>query len=134
MQIDLQGVAPLLQVFDMPTSLRFYRDMLGFQVAYSSGDGDDVDWVMLRLNAIELMLNTAYEKFMRPLGPDTKRIEAHDDTVLYFGCADVDATYRILLDKGLNLEKPKITGYGWKAIQIKDPDNFLLVFHCPSPN
>jgi glyoxylase I family protein len=112
MQIDLQGVAPLLQVFDMPTSLRFYRDMLGFQVAYSSGDGDDVDWVMLRLNAIE----------------------AHDDTVLYFGCADVDATYRILLDKGLNLEKPKITGYGWKAIQIKDPDNFLLVFHCPSPN
>jgi hypothetical protein len=30
--MDIHGVAPLLQVFDMPTSLRLYRDLLGFTV------------------------------------------------------------------------------------------------------
>lgn len=28
----IQGLCPLMQVFDMPTSLAFYRDLLGFQV------------------------------------------------------------------------------------------------------
>ena len=30
--MDIHGVAPLLQVFDMPTSIRFYRDVLGHQL------------------------------------------------------------------------------------------------------
>ena len=30
MGIELRGVCALLQVFDMPTSVRFYRDVLGF--------------------------------------------------------------------------------------------------------
>ena len=32
MDLQIDGMAPLLQVFDMPTSLRFYRDVLGFEV------------------------------------------------------------------------------------------------------
>ena len=69
LKIDLQGMAPLMQVFDMPTSLKFYRDILGFKVVQSSGEGDNVDWVLLELNKIELMLNSAYEKEYRPANP-----------------------------------------------------------------
>jgi hypothetical protein len=32
MAIEIQGMAPPLQVFDMPTSIKFYRDVLGFEV------------------------------------------------------------------------------------------------------
>jgi hypothetical protein len=32
MAIDVRGLVPLLQVFDMPTSIRFYRDVLGFEL------------------------------------------------------------------------------------------------------
>jgi hypothetical protein len=39
-------------------------------------NGDDVDWVLLKLNSIELMLNTAYEKQNRPPEPDEQRIAA----------------------------------------------------------
>jgi glyoxylase I family protein len=65
-KICLRGMAPLLQVFDMPASLRFYRDMLGFVVVEFSGAADDVDWVLLSFNDISLMLNTTYEKHIRP--------------------------------------------------------------------
>lgn len=129
--INLEGIAPLLQVFDMPTSLCFYRDILGFDVVQSSGQGDDVDWVLLKSNAIELMLNTAYEKPDRPTTPDVKRKAAHSDTILYFGCPDTDATYAYLTRKGLDVKKPQITGYGWKALNVIDPDGYHLCFHYP---
>ena len=29
MALDIHGIAPLLQVFDMPIAVRFYRDVLG---------------------------------------------------------------------------------------------------------
>ena len=97
MGIDIRGMAPLLQVFDMPTSIAFYRDTLGFEVVTTSKPGGEhFDWALLRLNGVELMLNTAYEEGARPPAPDPARIAAHDDTCLYFGCPDVDSAYAFL--------------------------------------
>jgi glyoxylase I family protein len=131
MPINLKGIAPLLQVFDMPTSLRFYRDTLGFKIIQSSGQGDDVDWVLLSLNDIEIMLNTAYEKHARPISPNSERKSAHSDTILYFGCPDIESTYTFLVNKGVSSRKPATTGYGWKALDIYDPDGYHLCFHWP---
>jgi glyoxylase I family protein len=39
--MGIHGVAPLLQVFGMPTAIRFYRDVLGFTIWGSSEAGDD---------------------------------------------------------------------------------------------
>lgn len=66
MALDLRGLAPLLQVFDMPASIRFYRDLLGFELVSTSHPGEQFDWALLRLNGVELMLNTAYEAEARP--------------------------------------------------------------------
>ena len=82
--MDIHGVSPLLQVFDMPTAIRFYRDVLGFQVWSRSEPGDDCNWAGLRLNGAEVMLNTAYEADQRPAVPDAKRIAAHEDPCLFF--------------------------------------------------
>ena len=71
MAIAIQGLAPLLQVFDMPRSIAFYRDMLGFQVVGAAPDvpDDRFDWALLRRDGVELMLNTAYEADARPPVP-----------------------------------------------------------------
>ena len=131
--IEIRGPAPLLQVFDMPTSISFYRDKLCFGIAGQSQSemGDDCDWVLLRLNGLELMLNTAYEKHERPGYPDPLRISAHLDTAIFFGCPDVDRAYAFIRSKGIDVKKPVITGYGFKAIQLTDPDGYGLTFHWP---
>ncbi|HEY4146252.1 VOC family protein [Pinirhizobacter sp.] len=36
MSTKLVGVTPLIQVFDMPASVEFYRDKLGFEVVSAS--------------------------------------------------------------------------------------------------
>jgi glyoxylase I family protein len=74
--LDLHGVTTLLQVYDMPTSIRFYRDLLGFQIVSTSPAlGEDrFHWVWLRLGGADLMLNTAYESDdERPPVPDHAR-------------------------------------------------------------
>lgn len=128
---SIKGMCPYIEVFDMPTSLRFYRDLLGFTIIQCSGAGDDVDWVLLQLDDIELMLNTAYEKEDRPPVPDITRNKGHQDIAFFFGCPDIDAMYNYLMEKGVSLRAPFITGYGWKAITLKDPDGYGLWFHWP---
>lgn len=116
----------------MPTSLAFYRDKLGFEVTGTSGQGDNSGWVMLQLHDVILMLNTAYDDDDRPAQPDPMRMAGHMDTAIYFGCPDTGALYEYLTAKGLNIQKPSITGYGFKALTLIDPDGFTLVFHWPA--
>jgi glyoxylase I family protein len=130
MPIDMQGLCPLLQVFDMPTSVRFYRDLLGFEVFSSSPprSPDDSDWVWLKRGETELMLNTAYEFGSRPLARDPARVAAHDDTCLFIGCPDVDEAYRTLRSKNVDVKEPKVAPYGMKQLYLKDPDGYALCF------
>jgi catechol 2,3-dioxygenase-like lactoylglutathione lyase family enzyme len=129
MAIELHGSCPLLMVFDMPKSLAFYRDILGFKVINDSGQGDESGWVWLRLNDSDLMLNTAFEDEFRPATLDAERQKNHEDTILYFGCPDVDSAYEYLREKGLQLKEPEITDYGFKAISLSDPDGYGIVLH-----
>ena len=132
MAIEVQGVAPLLQVFDMPRSIRFYRDLLGFEVAgrakAMSDDPDDVNWAMLQLSNATIMLNTAYDPDDVPAEPDPGRWSGHDDTCLFFGCPDVDAAFEHLISKGLDVNPPKVAWYGMKQLYLKDPDGFGICF------
>lgn len=130
--MDIHGVAPLLQVYDMPTAIRFYRDLLGFTVANTSAPGDDCDWCLLKLNGAEVMLNTAYERDQRPSAPDPARIAAHNDVGLFFGCRDLDAAYLHLRDHGVSLQEPKVAPYGMKQLWFKDPDGYGLCFQWPA--
>ena len=131
MALEVSGLTPLLQVYDMPTSVRFYRDVLGFEIMRTSpvlGE-DRFHWALLRLGNAELMLNTAYEfDDERPAKPDHARTAAHDDTGLFFACPDVDAAYKELSSKGVNVKKPSITGYGMKQMYLRDPDGYALCF------
>lgn len=125
--MDIHGVAPLLQVFDMPTAIRFC-----FEVWATSEPGDNCNWAGLRLNGAEVMLNTAYEADKRPATSDAKRIAAHQDTCLFFGCKDLDAAYRHLRAHGVTLKEPAIAPYGMKQLWFSDPDGYGICFQWPA--
>lgn len=129
MEAKVHEMCPLLNVFDMPGSLRFYCDILGFQLIQSGGPANDMGWALLRLGDIWLMLNTQYELPDRPASPDVARKSAHSDTALYFNSPDIDDIYRHLKSKGIDVGEPYVTGYGFKAIDLKDPDGYTIVFH-----
>jgi glyoxylase I family protein len=128
MSLKLESLCPLIQVFDMPRSLAFYRDLLGFEVVEQSKPRDDCDWVWLSLGEVSLMLNTMYEAPRRPAAPDPARAAAHGDIGFYIGAPDVDAVYAHLLAHGVEVNPPKIAPYGMKQLYLRDPDGYWLCF------
>ena len=132
MTLTIRGLCPLIQVFDMPTSLRFYRDLLGFSEVQKSGAGDDVGWAWLRHGDAELMLNTAYDEGQRPPVADAARVAAHGDTVLFMGCEDLDGAYAELVARGIAASPPKVAHYGMKQLSFMDPDGFGVCLQWPA--
>lgn len=130
MTIDIQRMTPLLQVFDMPNSLKFYCDVLGFEIVQTDTNttAPNHNWVWLRLSDTDLMLNTAYEPDTQPPAADRRRIEAHRDVALFFGAPDVDAVYAHLRAKGIDVQAPTVAPYGMKQLFLRDPDGFGLCF------
>src|ERR1041384_6061514 len=102
MGLEIRALTPLIQVFSMPRALGFYRDVLGFEVASDSGNGDDSSWIWLRFNDMNLMLNDQYEPGLVPESPPPERTRWHDDTCLYFSCPDPDGVYAYLRSKNVN--------------------------------
>ena len=131
MTLRVGGFATLIQVFDMPTSLVFYRDVLGFHVISDAPADGQCDWAWLRSGDSELMLNTAYEAEDRPPAPDPARIRAHADTALFFGCDDVDAVYAHLRARQIAAREPLVTSYGMKQVYLKDPDGYEICLQQP---
>lgn len=134
MAFEIRGVTTLLQVYDMPASIRFYRDLLGFDLVTTSPvmGAEQFHWAMLRLGDAQLMLNTAYESDEeRPKLPDAVRVAHHEDTCLYFDCPDVDRAYAELSAKGVAVKTPVVAPYGMKQIYLRDPDGYGLCFQWP---
>jgi catechol 2,3-dioxygenase-like lactoylglutathione lyase family enzyme len=132
MTLRIGGLCPLIQVFDMPTSVAFYRDVLGFRVMSPVPEDLRCDWVLLQLHDSELMLNTAYEADERPDAPDPSRVRAHRDAALFFDCADVDEACAHIRALGRTVDDPVVRDYGMKQLYLMDPDGYEICFQHPA--
>jgi glyoxylase I family protein len=109
--IDIRGLCPLLQVFDMPVSVRFYCELLGFEISsrsptYAVENGAELfHWVLLRRGDTELMLNTAYDEGERPASP-------------------ADAAYEQVKSHGVPCAPPQTAWYGMRQLSFRDPDGY----------
>ena len=133
MSLQVSSLCPLIQVFDMLASIRFYCDALGFEIVSASEEkvapeGSYFDWAWLRLGGADLMLNTVYESDKRPPDRDRSRHDVHGDTGLYFDCPDVDGAYRHLRASGVAVEAPVTEPNGMKQLYLRDPNGYQLCF------
>lgn len=132
MALIINGLVPLLQVFDMARSVQFYTELLGFEnVETSRPDGDHYDFCLLRNGDTAIMLNTAYERQHRP---DVEPARSNDPRTisLYLSCPDVDEAYRHLSSRAWAVDPPVDTDYGMRQLYVKDPDGYLLCFQHPT--
>ncbi len=137
MPLQVTGLCPLIQVFDMPASVRFYCELLGFEVIQASPEVDAPEgryfqWCWLQLGSANLMLNTGYDVGDRPATREAWRQSAHADTGLYFGCVDVEAAHLSLRARGLEVTLPEDSGHGMRQIWLHDPDGYLICFQAPT--
>ena len=130
MPIRITGMTPLIQVYNMAESLKFYCEILGFEVVSSDTNGTPQDWCLLCWGEAQLMLNTIYEPGHAPPFRDQARSNYHDDTALFFSCENVEETAAYLKSAGFEVDGPMVREYGMKQLYLHDPDGYNLCFQA----
>ncbi|MES2392457.1 MAG: VOC family protein [Acidobacteriota bacterium] len=140
MAIEVRDVCALMSVWDMPTTVRFYRELLGFEMVqrsptYATVRGEELfHWCMLRANEATIMLNTEYDEGERPTERPAQG-EERFGTWFYYGCPDVDGAYERLKEAGVECEPPKVTKYGggpgFRTLTLRDPDGRGITLQWP---
>ena len=119
--LRLRSVMPALTVNDLPASIAWYRDILGFLVAEEYKRDDQVMGVRLKAGAVEFLL--AQDDFAK--GRDRQK-----GAGLRFFCVtaqDVDKLAADIKARGGQLtQEPTDQPWGARDFAIRDPDGFNI--------
>jgi len=113
---------------DLETSLRFYRDTLGFAVAMTFEHEGVLAGAVIHAGEIRIVLNQDDGK----LGWDRIKGQGFYLQINVAEAADVDAAAaRIRAAGGTLLNEPEDRPWGARMFQFRDPDGFKLGVSTP---
>jgi uncharacterized glyoxalase superfamily protein PhnB len=110
-----------LTVADVPRSMAWYRDVLGFTVDREFERGGRLMAVSLRAGAVRLLVNQDDGS----KGPD--RVKGEGFSLQFTTTQDIDAIAARAEGTGAKLDTPPSDAYGARVFRLRDPDGFRLV-------
>jgi lactoylglutathione lyase len=119
---------PFFGVSDMPTSLKFYVDGLGFNVALKWEPQGSIRWCRLQLGGAGLMLQD-FRKDDGSVRPPEGKLGVGVN--ICFQCKDALAIYRQAVEHGLQVKEPFV-GNGLWVTGLSDPDGYRIEFASPT--
>jgi catechol 2,3-dioxygenase-like lactoylglutathione lyase family enzyme len=127
-EANVKQTVPFLTVSDMEASLRFYVDVLGFEMTNRWIDEGKLRWCWLQHGGGALMLQE-----YRMQGHDSWRPEGKlgEGVTVYFICEDALAFYHQARSRGLQVPKPFVGNHMW-VTSLSDPDGYQIAFESPT--
>lgn len=129
---EIGGVSPEFIVRDVPTTLAFYRDTLGFEITFQGPEPDDIFFGIVQLDRAMLMFKAIgvepIPNYTRDIGKGIARWDA------YFYVPDPDALAAEFESRGVEFFLPLVNNDdGLRGFEIKDADGYILYFGRPWP-
>ncbi len=119
----MNDLIPMLLSDDVPRSIRFYTEVLGFRVVNEMKDVGKSGWASLRNGKTSLMLSSP------TYVPETPTINGrHNQAIYYFYPENVVALRESIVAKGQPVSDLRVTFYGMKEFEMADPDGHVLWF------
>ena len=119
---NLRQTVPFLSVADMPRSLAYYVDGLGFAIRHKWEPEGQIRWVWLARDGAGIMLQQFDQPPAPPLG---------SGVAIYFLCEDALAIYHELRGRSITVSEPQV-GNGMWEVSLADPDGYRLHFESPT--
>ena len=116
-------LVPMLLCADVPASVRFYTDVLGFEVVDRMDDVGATGFASLRNGKAMVML--ASPTYI----PRAPRVDGrYPQSMYYFYVEDADALRRSVVDAGWPASECADRFYGLREFEVVDPEGHVLLF------
>ena len=123
---EIVGVSPFFIVQDMRVALGFYRDRLGFDVAFQEPAADPFFGIVRRGAAMIMLKSVGVE----PAPNHKRQPQARWDAYLHV--PDPDALASEFLSRHIEFSEPlKDTHDGLRGFELEDADGYVLFFGRP---
>lgn len=124
---EITGISPFFIVSNVPASLAFYRDRLGFEVTFQGPTPDDIFFGIVRRGGAQILLKDVGVVPVPNCTRDIKKGIARWDA--FVSVPDPDALESELASRGVELSVPlKDTEDGLRGFELRDTDGYVLFF------
>ena len=129
-QAEISGISPFFIVSDVPTSLAFYRDQLGFEITFQGPEPDDIFFGIVRRGGAQILMKAIGVAPVPNYTRDVKQGIARWDAFVIV--PDPDALAAEFASRNVEFFEPLgDTDTGLRGFEIKDADGYLLFFGRP---
>jgi catechol 2,3-dioxygenase-like lactoylglutathione lyase family enzyme len=129
-QAEIAGISPFFIVNDVPSSLSFYRDRLGFEITFQGPTPDDIFFGIVRRGGAQILLKSVGVAPVPNYTRDVKQGIARWDAFVIV--PDPDALAAEFASRNIEFFEPlKDTPEGLRGFELKDADGYLLFFGRP---
>jgi catechol 2,3-dioxygenase-like lactoylglutathione lyase family enzyme len=127
---EISGIAPFFIVRNVPTALRFYHDLLGFDIMFQGPSEDDIFFGIVKRDAAMIMMKDIGVDPVPNYTRDIKKGIARWDAYLYV--PDPDALATEFSSRNVLFFQPlQNNDDGLRGFEIKDADGYILFFGRP---
>ncbi len=126
----IRGISPCFIVGDVPATLAFYRDRLGFDVTFEGPEPDDIFFGIVCRDGAQLL----FKAIDMPAIPNRTRDIGHGIMVwdAFVIVPDPDALAAEYAERGVAFDLPLgDTHDGLRGFAVEDPNGYVLFFGRP---
>ncbi|MEZ6242192.1 MAG: VOC family protein [Phycisphaerales bacterium] len=123
----LTELRPMLACRDLDATKAFYEDKLGFKCVGEFEHGGKAVWREFVRDEVAIMCNMPPASAFEEGNPGDKRFQ-----VYYINSDDVVALHADLTRRGAPVTDLRVTVYGMKEFEARDPDGHWLWFGQPT--
>ena len=126
----ISSIAPLFIVKNVPETLAFYRDRLGFDITFQGPEPDDIFFGIVQRDAAVIMFKSVGVDPVPNYTRDVKKGIARWDA--YLVVMDPDSLAEEFLSRNVEFFQPLKDDDGLRGFEVKDIDGYILFFGRPN--
>jgi catechol 2,3-dioxygenase-like lactoylglutathione lyase family enzyme len=125
---EITAISPFFIVTDVPTSMAFYRDKLGFEITFQGPEPNDIFFGIVSRGGAQILMKAVGVPPVPNYTRDIKQGIARWDAFVYV--PDPDALAAEFASRNVEFFVPlhDNTGDGLRGFELKDADGYLLFF------
>lgn len=127
---EIAGIAPLFIVKNVPATLAFYHERLGFDITFQGPEPDDIFFGIVQRGAAMIMFKDVGVAPVPNYTRDIKQGIARWDA--YFYVPDPDTLAAEFASRNVEFFEPlRDTDDGLRGFELKDANGYVLFFGRP---